>query len=150
MSAWPSGRGGWSLMTPRSWVQPPVHSFHFFCYFFHFYFIYFRPIYFAFHSIFYPTYIYYSENISNIDPYYFCLYYLFMLCFMSFEHFSLTYEVLNLVANEVYGCHDIGLIRVAWTFYVSNLPMNDQKIHSWYFEAWIGCPYFKQLGSFDL
>lgn len=52
------------------------------------------------------------------------------LCFVSchLNNFSLTYEILNLMANEVYSCHDIGLFRVAWTFYVSNLLMNDQSL----------------------
>lgn len=47
------------------------------------------------------------------------------LCFVSchLNNFPLIYEVLNLVANEVYVCHDIGLFRVAYTFHVSNLLM---------------------------
>lgn len=77
------------------WPQGPTHALCLFFTPFNFFFhlIYFPPYLSStlfisnFILFFYLTHIYYSENIPNIDPYYFCLYYFIILCFMSFEQF---------------------------------------------------------------
>lgn len=78
-------------MTPEVRGLTPVHAF---CLAF---------ILFIFHLKIFPT----STLVIFVS--------IILSCFVSchLSNFSWAYEVLNLVANEVYSCHDIGLIRVA-------------------------------------
>lgn len=127
-SQWPSGRGGWSPHDHKVRGLTPSVCKSFISFYSTFILFIFIPFYFNF-DLFFNI---FSFIILKICPTWTPFIFVYSIWFYFISgHLVIFWEiymVLNLMVNEIYFCHDVGLVRVDWTFLVSNQIMDDQML----------------------